>query len=164
MLRFVGQRVLLAIFPFHEYGKCNGSWCYESVCIELKTCCRLEIWYNLMQSSAVHGMPAETSQQTDRPTCPLHRELRFIYLQTDAVQCRSSSFLSLLGKQTTCCMDLWCSFFPMPRMLINVQNDCPPVSNIKCHSTEIISSQRPWHANKFLYYRDSLCVSIWKFL
>lgn len=69
MLRFVGQRVLLAVFPFHEYGKCSGSWYYERRCLPLIK--DLLQSGNLIQSSAVlcSTLNASRNLTADRPPC-----------------------------------------------------------------------------------------------
>lgn len=143
--------------PSDEYGECSCSW-YKRKCLPLIK--DLLQSANLIQSSAVlcSMLNASRSFMANRSPHLLHRGLHFVCPQTDTIQC--SSWVSLTH-QVECVLWFYHPFFfPMLRMFMNMQNNFPPVSSIKCLSTKTISSQRPRHPNVVLLQRWSLCVHL----
>lgn len=143
--------------PSDEYGECSCSW-YKRKCLPLIK--DLLQSANLIQSSAVlcSMLNASRSFMANRSPHLLHRGLHFVCPQTDTIQC--STWVSL-AHQVECVLWFYHPFFfPMLRMFMNMQNNFPPVSSIKCVSTKTISSQRPWHPNVVLLQRWSLCVHL----
>lgn len=99
MLRFVGQRVLLAIFPF--YLLCPlmnmenligfGIMAMSVLCKRLAAVCK---------SDTIHCSPLQYTEFQQKPHCPTSPSQgdTFKHPQTDNIQYRSLSFLTLSGK------------------------------------------------------------------
>lgn len=159
MLRFVGQRVLLAIFPF--YLLCPlmnmenligfGIMDMSVLTKRLAAVCK---------SDTIRCSPLQYTEFQQKPRCPTrapHRELHFYTLRQILFSTGVPVFSPYQVNKQCVSGFMVLGFYPMPKMLINVWNNFPPVCSIKCCSTEIISSQRPWHADKFITETLPVC-------